>query len=181
MWSRSRRDVGAESLQHDLSVIGRALRVGPQPAEDHDVHSLCEFAKDSLISFATLEWVTLAPDLVPGLDGFLHNLEPGVSVGEALTDMMCSGGESHNRVTAPIPSTSPPPAPPPSAPLSPSRMPSPGPVPTVGVSSAAASAPPTKRRKGTTRSSAWWADDLMPKKDLPSGYVWVSLLLVTFF
>ena len=55
MWSRSRCDMGAESLQHDLSVICRALRVELQPAEDHDVHSLCEFAKDSLISFATSE------------------------------------------------------------------------------------------------------------------------------
>ena len=84
-------------------------RVGIVAADDHDLRSLREFACESLISFATSEWLRIAPDFVHDLELLVQSLGPGISLGEAFLESRSE--VPRVSVPGPIPSASPSPAP----------------------------------------------------------------------
>lgn len=59
-------------------------------------------ARDRLITFATSEWLELAPDLVRGLERRLRRLAPGVSIGDELPPPRASTSQ----LLVPVPATS---------------------------------------------------------------------------
>ena len=60
-------------------------------------------ARDRLVSFATSEWLQLAPRLVSGVEGVVRGLDPGVSLGESIPDLRLAGPGAES----PAPSASP--------------------------------------------------------------------------
>ncbi|KAF8489660.1 hypothetical protein F5888DRAFT_1808693 [Russula emetica] len=70
--------------------------------DEGDVQGLLVEARNRLITFATSEWLELAPDLVRGLERRLHRLAPGVSIGDKLPPP-CT---STSQLVVPVPATS---------------------------------------------------------------------------
>lgn len=64
-----------------VSVYGTQL--GVVPTEQPPVQDLLDRVRTEMITFATAEWVNLAPDVVSGLEDTVRELQPGITLGAA--------------------------------------------------------------------------------------------------
>jgi hypothetical protein len=149
-----------------VDAFVKAGSSGTSPAEDPEICQILERAREILLPFATVDWLTIAPDLVSGFDEFLEVLGPGVALSESHPSLRPDA--SVPRLTVPVPDTSissglspdaelsPPSAPSPTAPPPQSRSPSSGRDPSPALApepSAGPSAPVLRAR--STRSAAY--------------------------
>lgn len=91
-------------FQRDLS--GFAVAGGLIIGDESDVRSVIKSAQNALLSFATSEWLQLAPDLVKGVEGILRGLAPEVTLGDAFPHVWSD--KPRPKSSVPIPTASPP-------------------------------------------------------------------------
>jgi hypothetical protein len=105
----------ADSAQDALSTLGPSAGRSAEP--DSDVRVLRDLARNVLLPFATLEWLSLAPDIVAGSEDVVRQLGPGVSIGEAFPGVFSTlpaveilgAASSPSQSSASSPSSQPPP------------------------------------------------------------------------
>lgn len=140
-------------VQDELARQGQLA--GIEPEKDPEICSFIESARESLLPFATSDWLQFAPGFVSEYADLLKDLNPGVTLAESMSDVAsevpqvrASGLDSSPSISVPSPSTGPSPLmvlPPSSCTPSSGAGPSPRAVPDSDTN-------PATRRSRTTHS-----------------------------
>jgi hypothetical protein len=156
-----------------VDAFVKAGSSGPSPAEDLEIGRILDRARELLLPFATVEWLTIAPDLVSGFNEFVEALEPGVSLSESHPSLLSGAprlvvsvpDSSASSGPSPAAEPSPPSEPSPTAPPPLSRSPSSGREPSPHLVPESGTGPSVLvLRTRSTRSAAYRSPRALPEE-----------------